>query len=1023
MKFLSLSIQAFGPFADKQVIDFQELGHAPLFLIDGPTGAGKSSILHAICFALYGETTDEARKDFAVRCDNADDDTLTQVELTFAIRDKQYRITRTPTQLRPAKRGDGFTEEKASAHFRELVDDGAQQKEVTLVAKKKKDADDRIREIIGLSVDQFRQVMVLPQGKFRELLLAKSDARQAILSTLFQTQIYQKIEQILKEKAALIKGDYEQNQDLINQALQEASVQELSQLLSRQQQQQAQLEALTEQKGLLEKQRQQAIIAYQQGKKLNEDFSELARLQQSQAEHHAKAEDMQVQGRKLQQAEQAARLEPDFKALQSLRQDLQQIQEQISQTQQLEIEARKNVKEHENQLHTAQQQYQQRQSLLDSQQQLANFRETLTGFALIQLECQQQSQAEQDCRQRIEQAKAKISEYSQRVNKGEALIVSLQKAVDSLPKFIEQQHVLEQQLRAGRQIEQLTNQQQQLRQSLEQQQAQVNECQQALEHQHTALMTLEFKWHSSQAAILAAQLNPSEPCPVCGSTQHPAPAKSESPEQTVTKSMLDEQRAMRDQKQQLLQRAQVNLAKVQRELEVCQSQHQQVLQQANGEVKPCVETEQALADNQTQITGLKQQQQQLLKATDKLKAMHDELQRLASNMQQLEQGLPAIAAQHATAKMKLSDAEQGLPEQYRDNDVLTKAIEDNQRAIANLDSQLTQAQQGYQKATERFSAIESRMLTQRQHGEQLQQKCQQAQHYWQQQLTSSSFPDQQAFSDACLDEFSLRRLQTEVNEYQQTSKTLADNLALLSERLSGQKASDLEALQANLDTIDGRYQQQEKAVSQAAIALAGSANVLQRVEQYQKRQEQHKQDYEVIGTLANAASGKGKVRVSLERFVLADILDNVLSIASRRLQMMSKGQYTLVRQAEEQQKRNVTAGLDLAVDDAHTGKVRPVATLSGGESFMASLALALALSEVVQQRSGGIELDTLFIDEGFGSLDQDSLQLAINTLIDLQSTGRTIGVISHVNELKEQMALRIDVRNDGTGSQVVLASV
>ena len=195
-----------------------------------------------------------------------------------------------------------------------------------------------------------------------------------------------------------------------------------------------------------------------------------------------------------------------------------------------------------------------------------------------------------------------------------------------------------------------------------------------------------------------------------------------------------------------------------------------------------------------------------------------------------------------------------------------------------------------------------------------------------------------------------------------------------------------------------------------------------KIEQIEKQQTEIKKQHEIIGTLSKVASGRGNVRVSLERFVLGNLLDSVLSIASQRLHIMSKGQYRLIRQNEELQKRNATAGLDLAIDDAYTGKTRPVATLSGGESFMASLSLALGLSDVVQERSGGIQLDTLFIDEGFGSLDQESLQLAINTLVDLQSTGRTIGIISHVSELKEQMAQRIEVMGSRNGSTIKIVA-
>ena len=218
MKLHYLDIQAFGPFAKHEHLDFSKLGDNPLFLIDGPTGAGKSSILHAICYALYGETTDEARKDVAVRCDNAKSDLLTELSLEFSIRGQHYRITRMPTQMRQAKRGDGFTEQKAQAHLRKVLSDGSEE---TLVTKKVSAAKDEIHNIVGLSAEQFRQVMVLPQGKFRELLLAKSDERQVILSTLFQTEIFKRIELSLKEKAAEISREYNKFKEQINEALHE----------------------------------------------------------------------------------------------------------------------------------------------------------------------------------------------------------------------------------------------------------------------------------------------------------------------------------------------------------------------------------------------------------------------------------------------------------------------------------------------------------------------------------------------------------------------------------------------------------------------------------------------------------------------------------------------------------------------------------------------------------------------------------------------------------------------------------
>ncbi|MDH5518888.1 MAG: SMC family ATPase, partial [Gammaproteobacteria bacterium] len=176
-------------------------------------------------------------------------------------------------------------------------------------------------------------------------------------------------------------------------------------------------------------------------------------------------------------------------------------------------------------------------------------------------------------------------------------------------------------------------------------------------------------------------------------------------------------------------------------------------------------------------------------------------------------------------------------------------------------------------------------------------------------------------------------------------------------------------------------------------------------------------EYAVYGTLSEVATGQTGNKISLQRFVLGVLLEDVLIQASQRLNKMTNGRYQLVRK-EDRAKGNKASGLELEVEDSYTGKTRSVATLSGGESFLAALSLALGLSDVVQAYSGGIKLDTLFIDEGFGSLDQDSLDLAITTLIDLQASGRTIGIISHVTELKEQMALRVDVVSSNVGSSI-----
>ena len=258
MKLHSLKIQAFGPFANKEAIDFSKLGENPLFLIDGPTGAGKSSILHAICYALYGKTTDSERGGLGLRCDHAANDVLTELSLQFSIKGDRYRITRVPLQMRPAMRGGGETEQKPTAHLCRILDGGSEE---TIGERKIDNTNDEIEKIVGLTSAQFLQVMVLPQGKFRELLLAKSDDRQAILSKLFQTEIYKQIEQVLKDKAGSIEQQDKVFEGKKEEALLDAKVEDIEALVN--------AVKMAEQV-LVERQKEKESVARQNQKKISQ---------------------------------------------------------------------------------------------------------------------------------------------------------------------------------------------------------------------------------------------------------------------------------------------------------------------------------------------------------------------------------------------------------------------------------------------------------------------------------------------------------------------------------------------------------------------------------------------------------------------------------------------------------------------------------------------------------------------------------------------------------------------------------
>ena len=291
---------------------------------------------------------------------------------------------------------------------------------------------------------------------------------------------------------------------------------------------------------------------------------------------------------------------------------------------------------------------------------------------------------------------------------------------------------------------------------------------------------------------------------------------------------------------------------------------------------------------------------------------------------------------------------------------------------------------------------------------------------WQDALENSLFTDLINFQQSRLSESEQIAIADEIDTYQSDLKTLTVGIEELKAELADQTPPDMELLEQNLTEKSTILTEKDQAFQQFKTRHDNLQNIQTKLTQAKEQQADLDEKYAIYGTLSEVANGQTGNKISLQRFVLGVLLEDVLTQASQRLYRMSKGRYRLQRPENDRAKGNKASGLEIVVLDEYTGNCRPVATLSGGESFLAALSLALGLSDVVQSYAGGIRLDTLFIDEGFGSLDQESLELAIRTLIDLQSSGRMIGIISHVSELREQMNLRLDVRTSRTGSTVKL---
>ncbi|EMK5584454.1 SMC family ATPase [Vibrio parahaemolyticus] len=1011
MKPIKLTMQAFGPFAKTETIDFEKLGSNALFLINGPTGSGKTSILDAICFALYGETTSNERQGIQMRCDLASPQLLTEVTLDFSLHGKVYRVTRAPEQEAPKARGEGLTVRKHTASLYEL---GETEK---LITSKTTQVKTEITNIIGLNETQFRQVMVLPQGKFRELLLATSKEREEIFGQLFETDIYKKIEYALKDKASSISKAKDEFDNQIRGALQVAGVTSEAELTE-------QRETLSVQFASAQKREQESLAQLnavkteiQKAETLSNEFKKREQAEAALHLHLQQTETISAHQLQLDNAKKASRIELPYIKLQNAAQQVQDLNQKVAVLSQ-DLKAADDVlKTKEQAFQQAKEQANRVPRLTEQQYQLESMKgklvEKVELDSAIAAGLQQKSEFEETLKKYIV-FREKLTQdalQAQKVLEQARIDVA---SIGSVDAEIKQQRLMSDLQKLGNLNQELSK----LDVLTSSKQASVTQAKSYYENLQREADALELSWHNAQAAVLALRLQTGEQCPVCGSTEHPQPAQFVGDE--VTKEQVQQARHKERE-------AQITLNQLSNQLE----QHNIAIAQYTQQIEQMV----------SELGQNANLELQALQAS--IHQLNERLQHLnAMNIAQLEQSVNELnqrclvgegkindlqnqmAANESTIKanrQQLAKLTASLGDKYTSLEQLENDLTQIHKQIVELNNGLESAQVQLQKAVLAKSNVDSRLTTHQQWLLEANSRLEDAKTEWESALKTSAFADEAHFLQSKVSEQQTQTWQQEIDNFKQTQIQLEQTLADLNQALKAVDKPNLEALNVSLSTAQNSYLEIRNQLDSTRSLFEGLEKVRNEISNLHDKNRKLEEEYKVFGTLYDVASGKTGSRISLHRFVLGVLLDDVLIQASQRLSLMSKGRYILARKTEGF-KGAAGRGLDLVVEDGYTGKMRDVATLSGGESFMAALALALGLSDVVQSYSGGIRLDTLFIDEGFGSLDPESLDLAIQTLVDLQQTGRMIGVISHVSELKEQMALRIDVEPSRFGSTVSVKS-
>ncbi|MDN7135354.1 AAA family ATPase [Pseudidiomarina terrestris] len=1020
MKPLYLAMTAFGPFANTETVNFNDLGEHPLFLINGPTGAGKTTLLDAMNFALYGTSTGD-RSGPSMRCHHASDELVTEVVFIFALGSAIYRVERKPFQFTAKKRGEGLAKREHTANIYKVSSGEGKPEEWStelLEANSVRDVTDLVSNLIGLDEKQFKQVVVLPQGRFRELLTANSENREKILASLFNTAEFKRIEEAVRERAQRVSSDYQALKKQLEHQLKEAGFQSIEQATLGLEEQEKPIQETLSELETLRSSREQAQKALTQAEELVKRFVSLEANKQKLETLNQQAEAIAVTEKKLEKHDAAQRIQPqwsDFcrnkkeadergKALLAADKELQQAtSEQKAATEQLQLlaDTPMQIEQLKSQVNHFTEQLKSLQAISEVVQQLKFKEKERDTAAARNTELATELQQTRDT---LTETKAKLTKLNAAVQ-SHANIEAKQSQLETQHARLQQRDALQQRVKT--ETNALTEAKKPLPSALK-----------SLEKAHTASQELRLRWHREQAIALAHELTPGEPCPVCGSNEHPNPANAQQEGELVSQEQLDTAEA--NVKQCDAAVSKVNLRVNQAETKLAATQEQlKAQQQELGELAE-VATDKVKQQLTDLVVVAEQQREEKQNVADLNKSL-DELVNKETQQQQQLQKLIAELHQAESTVAQLDARLDTIDPEKRLRALTAEAVEaqrtETQAKAVQLQQGHEQAQKTKSSADTKLAAAKSTQTATAKELETARQGLTDAEQAWQAKLTSSKFIDAEAYLAALLEADQEQRLKTEITEHRQQLTETKAAIAHEQKAIGEQAKPDVEALQTKYSEL----KQNEASVEHILQSLRSKheqlRNMITSYEQRVAQSEQLVHEYRVVGALADTLSGENEMRISLQRFVLAILLDDVLHEASIRLEQMSNGRYRLVRR-ETAGDRRKHGGLDLMIDDTHTGQDRDVNTLSGGESFMAALALALGLSDVVQSYSGGIRIDTLFIDEGFGSLDSEALDLAIDVLANLRASGRTIGIISHVNELKLRIHKRIDVKRGVGGSRL-----
>ena len=988
---ISLTLSAFGPYPDTITIDFESFQEDGLFLITGPTGSGKTMIFDAMIFALYGKTSGQIRQTDSLRCDHALNEIPTFVEFSFSLHQQNYTIKRNPKYYLEGKK----TPKQPSALL--TLPDGKMVEGI-------KEVNQKMISLLGVDDQQFKQICMIAQGEFTKLIMASSDEREKVLRELFHSETYQKLEEKLKVHLKTYQDKYDLLLNKRKDLMQELQVEDHQEYLSKQtkliasqqkeyddlkkdldqKKQQLQLYRLQNQRLIQLKDLKQQ---FQDLKKQENDYQKLNKtvdtLKKAQETNYLYIsyikQQKKLQTLKLNQEDflkQLKKLEKDYQekkvqadSLDYKQQTKEKLQNQIQETKQLINQIYQYQNDYQN-LQTLKQQYR----MLDEEHKL--FLKKKEKFENGLQRDQERIQSEQQVQSKYEL----IKQQYVRLNEQKVKVHQLSDYYDQILKLNENKSDLQEEYTV---------------------------VEKQVDHEKMQYNQMEKLYFRKQAGIFALQLKENQPCPICGSLHHPHPAQIE--KEDITKEKLDQQAKKVKQQEHRLQDILQKILLSNQKKEMLVKQTKQLSSELN--IQEEISKEIFIKELDHLSKDEKRMKKEYLELQDELKYIQNLKKSVALSLKDMStyeskelkqaQSLENIQVQIHQLSGKLDDSLR----QYEIGEV-NKNYQQVQKEYRQLSLEIETIQQDYEKVKNKYLEIKTKISS-------LNQQIIQ-----EQEIYDELDNKYHTALDAFINEEEFLNLKTQINQisilekkyqdYLISLKSLNKQIISLENEVKDSTYVDLSSLSETIKEVNQQLREKNDDLEKLKIDYSLKEKMIKDIQKINQQLEKDEDTYQRYLDLYNLASGKNNARVSIERYVLATYFENMLIYANVIMKQLSQGRYQLLRKDDAGKGRS-QQGLELDVFDQESGNIRSIKTLSGGESFKAALSLALGLSRMVQDYAGGIELNTLFIDEGFGSLDSQSLDQAMNCLMELHHENKLIGIISHVSDLKDRIERQLVV--------------